>query len=561
MGDKPESTHEAEHRPSPYPARATRSGGRMLPQRMRSILLPVLILTLAACDMSDEEPAVPTTGAETPSQPVNIVFIMSDDHAVQALSAYGHPVSKLAPTPSIDRIARDGVVFLNSFVTNSLCGPSRAALLTGKFGHINGFMRNGDVFDGAQPTWPRHLKETGYQTALIGKWHLSTTPAALQFDYWKIYDDQGEYYNPDFITAEGSERVQGYSTDLVTEFSLEWLEERRDPAKPFLLMVQHKAPHRNFMPALRHTQKYASTKFPVPDTYFDDYAGREAAAAQEMNIYRDMYEGHDLKMTKAVGSTELRYDRWPEVFARLTPEQRATWDAAYQERNDAMNAADFDEREMALWKYQRFMQDYLATIAAIDESVGAILDYLEREGLADNTLVVYTSDQGFYLGEHGWFDKRFMYEESLRTPLLMKLPGRIPAGSTSSAMVQNIDYAPTILEFAGVEIPAEIQGRSLAGIATGETPDDWRHSIYYQYFEYPGFHSVKRHYGVRSERYKLIHFYYDIDAWEFYDLAEDPHEMHNLIDDPDYQDRILDMKKELEALQTRYRAPDLESAE
>jgi arylsulfatase A-like enzyme len=494
-------------------------------------------------------------GAEGVAPP-NIVFIMADDHAVRAVSAYGDPLGQVAPTPNIDRIAAGGMRFDESFVTNSLCGPSRAAMLTGKFGHKNGFTRNGDTFDGSQSTWPHMLKDAGYQTAVIGKWHINQTPDGLDFDYWKIFDDQGQYYNPDVMTKDGSSQaIQGYATDLVTDFALDWLENRRKPDQPFLLMVQHKAPHRNWMPALRHTTEFESTPFPVPDNYFDDYAGRAAAAAQEMNVYRDMYEGHDLKMTTEKGSTELRYDRWPEHFARMTEAQRAAWDAAYQDRNDAMNSADFDEREMALWKYQRYLQDYMATVSAVDESVGAILDYLQQEGLADNTLVVYTSDQGFFLGEHGWFDKRFMYEESLRTPLLMMLPGRIPAGSSSDAMVQNIDYAPTFLEFAGLDSPEDIQGRSLVPIAAGDTPPDWRKSIYYQYFEYPGFHSARRHYGVRSERYKLIHFYYDIDAWEFYDLEKDPSEMHNLIDDPGYQGVIREMRAELERLRKQYQVP------
>lgn len=513
----------------------------------RNPLAPLVLAVLAACR--------PDTGGQAGTPP-NIVFIMADDHAVQAVGAYGHPLARLAATPNIDRIAAGGIRFEESFVTNSLCGPSRAAMLTGKFGHKNGFTRNGDTFDGSQPTWPRLLKAAGYQTAVVGKWHLNRTPAGLEFDAWKIFDDQGQYYNPDIITEAGMRTVQGYATDLVTEFALDWLEHEREPARPFLLMVQHKAPHRNWMPALRHAREFESTSFPVPDNYFDDYAGRQAAAAQEMNVYRDMYEGHDLKMTTGAGSNELRYDPWPEHFERMSEAQRAAWDAAYRERNDAMNRADFDKREMALWKYQRYLQDYMATISAVDESVGAILDYLQQEGLAGNTLVVYTSDQGFFLGEHGWFDKRFMYEQSLRTPLMMMLPGRIPAGSASEAMVQNIDYAPTFLELAGLDVPDDVQGRSLLPIiASGETPARWRESIYYQYFEYPGFHSVKRHYGVRSERYKLIHFYYDIDAWEFYDLEKDPSEMHNLIDDPAYQDAIREMRAELENLRRRYQVP------
>jgi arylsulfatase A-like enzyme len=505
---------------------------------------------LAASACAGQDPPTATTDTRP-----NILFIMSDDHAVQAISAYGHPVSQIARTPNIDRIAEQGMIFENAFVTNSLCGPSRAANLTGKYGHINGFTQNGDIFDGSQWTWPRALKEAGYQTALIGKWHLDRTPAGLELDYWKIFNDQGEYYNPQIITEGGEQRYEGYASDLVTEFTLEWLRERRDPGKPFVLLMHHKAPHRNWMPALRHTRKFEDTEFPVPETYFDSYEGRLAAAAQEMNIYRDMYEGHDLKMTVAAGSTELRYDPWTDHFGRLTPGQRAEWDAAYQARNDAMNRADLDEREMALWKYQRYMEQYLATIAAVDESVGAVLDYLDETGLAEKTLVVYTSDQGFYLGEHGWFDKRFMYEESLRTPLLMRLPGRIPAGTSTPALVMNIDFAPTFLELAGLEPPADLQGRSLTSVIAGRTPPDWRRSIYYHYYEYPGFHAVKRHYGVRNDRYKLIHFYHDIDAWEFYDLETDPLEVRNRIGDPDYRDEITEMRAELESLRTKYRVP------
>ena len=508
--------------------------------------------SLAACAGREINTAaapapLPTGRATRP----NIVFIMSDDHAMQALSAYGHPVSKLAPTPNIDRIAQNGARFDNSFVTNSLCGPSRAAMLTGKFGHVNGFNKNGETFNGHQPTWPRALKEAGYQTAVVGKWHIGRTPDGLNFDYYKILDDQGEYYNPDFITAEGTTRPIGYAQDLITRYSLDWLQQR-DPNKPFLLMMHHKAPHRNWMPAPRHLTKYTDVQFPVPDTYFDDYEGRQAAAKQEMNIYRDMYEGHDLKMTTGVGETELRYDPWKGAFGRMTPEQRAEWNAAYQAANDAVNAANLSDRDLALWKYQRYMQQYLATIASVDDSVGQLLDYLERTGLADNTIVVYTSDQGFYLGEHGWFDKRFIYEESLRTPFLMQYPGHIAPGTTVDAMIQNIDYAPTFLDYAGLEVPGAIQGRSLVDVAEGDTPADWRDSVYYHYYEFPGFHAVRAHYGVRNERYKLARFYGDIEAWEFFDLQTDPQEVKNLIDDPAYQQEIAAMKAELQRLRAQY---------
>lgn len=509
------------------------------------------LMLLGACAHNGNSPAT-----SDPAKPVNIVFIMADDHAVQAVGAYGHPLTKIAPTPNIDRIARNGMTMRNSFVTNSLCGPSRAALLTGKYGHVNGFKRNGETFDQNQPTWPRALKRAGYQTALVGKWHIGRTPQGLDFDHWKIFDDQGEYYNPDIITADGSSVVEGYASDLVTEFALTWLRTQREPGRPFVLMVQHKAPHRNWMPPLRHTKTFESAPFPVPETYFDDYRGRKAAAAQEMNIYRDMYEGHDLKMTDAVGSTALRYDPWPGAFGRMTPAQRQAWDASYQSRNDAMNRADMTDRELALWKYQRYLQDYLGTIAAVDEGVGRILDYLDAQGLSDDTVVVYTSDQGFFLGEHGWFDKRFMYEESLRTPLLMQLPGRIPAGSTTDAMVMNIDHAPTFLQLAGLSVPEDIQGRSLLPLFEQPAPEGWRESIYYQYFEFPAFHSVRQHYGVRDARYKLIRFHGDdIDAWEFYDLHEDPKEMHNAIDSPTYRAEIARLRDELRRLRDQYDVP------
>lgn len=489
---------------------------------------------------------------KAPQRP-NIVYIMTDDHAVQALSAYGHPLSRLAPTPNIDRIAKNGARFANSFVTNSLCGPSRAAMLTGKFGHINGFNKNGETFDTRQWTWPRALKENGYQTAVVGKWHIGPTPGAINFDYWKVLDDQGEYYNPDFITAKGRTRPEGYATDLVTDLGLDWLKSKRAKGKPFALMVHHKAPHRNWMPPLRYVQKYNHVNFPVPSTYFDDYAGRIPAGKQEMNIYRDMYEGHDLKMTVAAGSTQLRYNRWPGAFDRMTPAQRAEWDRLYQADNDAMNRADLGPRDLALWKFQRYMRDYMGTVAAVDDSVGRLLDYLESSGLSKNTIVVYTSDQGFFLGEHGWFDKRWMYEESFRTPLLIQYPGHIPAGTVVSQMVQNIDYAPTFLDYAGVAVPQAIQGRSLRAVAEGKTVRDWRTSLYYHYYEFPAFHSVRPHYGVRTDRYKLMRFYGDIDTWEFYDLKADPQEMRNAIADPRYAAQIAKMKVELNRLQTQYR--------
>ena len=510
---------------------------------MRSRLPVALALPLAFAAAAGAQPA---------ARP-NIVYIMSDDHAYQAISAYGSPLSKLAPTPNIDRIAKNGAMFTQSFVGNSLCGPSRATLLTGRQSHAHGFTQNGQRFENNVWVWPRALSQAGYATAMFGKWHINHSPEGIGFDDWKVLDDQGEYYNPDIITPKGRSVVEGYATDLITRYSLDWLKNGRDKSKPFAILIHHKAPHRNFMPALRHVQKYQGVTFPVPDNYFDEYRGRIAAGTQEMNIYRDMYEGHDLKMTVAKGSAQLRYNRWPGAFDRMTHAQQAEWDALMQADNDRLNATPLSGRDLALWKYQRYMQQYLGTIAAVDEGVGAVLDYLEESGLDRNTIVVYTSDQGFYLGEHGWFDKRFIYEESMRTPFLIQYPGHIRPGTRLAAPIQNSDYAPTFLDYAGVKGPATIQGRSMTPLLTGRTPRDWRKDLYYHYYEFPGFHSVRAHYGVRGERYKLVRFYGDgLDAWEFYDLKTDPREMDNRIADPAMKAPIARMKRRLVELRREY---------
>lgn len=513
-------------------------------------------ITLAGCAAARTGEVHPKLASTMGQERPNIIFIMSDDHAQSAVSAYGEPIGQIAPTPNIDRIAQEGAIFENSYVTNSLCGPSRATMLTGQFSHMHGFTQNGQIFDNNLWNWPRALGQAGYQTALFGKWHLNYSPEGAGIGTWKVLDDQGKYYNPDVITPNGRSIVEGYATDIVTDQSLDWLENDRDPGKPFALLIHHKAPHRNFMPAIRHVQKYLGTEFPVPTNYFDHYRGRPAAAAQEMNIYRDMYEGHDLKMTSEVGSSEMRFNPWTDDFDRMTEAQREAYFGALQPSNDAMNAADMGEREMALWKYQRYMSEYLGTVAAVDESVGRVLDWLDTSGLKDNTIVIYTSDQGFYLGEHGWFDKRFMYEQSLRTPLVMRFPGRIAPGTRVKAPVQNVDYAPTFLEYAGLEQHGAIQGRSLRPVVEGKEPEQWRSDIYYHYYEYPGFHSVRAHYGIKSSRYKLIRFYGDISAWEFYDLKTDPQEMHNRIDDPSARPLIARMKQRLGELRRLYRDND-----
>lgn len=489
-------------------------------------------------------------GLSAQEKPLNILFIMSDDHATQAIGAYGHPLSQLAPTPNIDRIAETGAIFRNNYCCNSISGPSRAAILTGKHSHKNGFMRNSNVgFDNTQETLPKILQRNGYQTAVIGKWHLVSRPTG--FDHWMVLNDQGEYNNPDFITESDTVQCMGYVTDIITDLTKEWLD-NRDKSKPFFLMMHHKAAHRNWVPAEKYYHLYEDVKFPLPETYFDDYKGREAATQQKMNVYRDMYEGHDLKMTTGTDSDTLLYDPWPHVFlGRMTQQERRTFLDAYRERNNEFYARPRSEREIAEWKFQRYMQDYLAVVKSVDESVGEMLDYLQANDLLENTLVVYTTDQGFYLGEHGWFDKRFMYEESMQMPMVMSCPQLIKPGTEVTELTQNIDFAPTFLELCGVDIPEDMQGVSFVPLLKRETPEDWRGYLYYHYYEYPGFHNVHAHYGIKGERYKLI-YYYEDNVWELFDLKYDPHEIHNIYDEPGNRKLVKILKTELEKLQHLY---------
>ncbi|WOD45190.1 sulfatase family protein [Hwangdonia lutea] len=526
---------------------------------MQRILLFVLIvIAFQSCKNEKKDEAI-----ETAKQRPNIVFIMADDHATQAISAYGHPISQLAPTPNIDRIANEGAIFKNNFCTNSICGPSRAVILTGKHSHVNGFRMNGNRFDGSQQTYPKLLQKAGYKTAMFGKWHLHGEPEG--FDYWNILQDQGNYYNPNFISVNPKTKkvdttmVQGYATDIVTEDALRYLDKIKNDEQPFMLMVQHKAPHRNWMPALRHVNKYDAVTFPVPDTYFTNHEGSTASKEQYQTIYRDMYEGHDLKMTKKKGSPELAHNPWKTDFDRMTTEQREAWDKAYQPKNDAFHDANLSGKELDLWKLQRYLQDYLATIAAVDEGVGKILDYLKANNLEDNTIVVYTTDQGFYLGEKGWFDKRFMYEESLAMPMLMKYPKLIKPGTEVTALTQNLDFAQTFLDFAQVDIPEDMQGKSLKPLLINAVEDvDFRDAVYYHYYDFPAFHMVKKMYGIRTDRFKLIHVYDDIDEWELYDLREDPSETNNVIDDEIYSEIEHILRQRLAELQEQYQVTEKE---
>ncbi|WP_178983363.1 sulfatase family protein [Winogradskyella helgolandensis] len=516
------------------------------------------LLMLQSCKEDSKKPEV-----VKPVKRPNIVYIMADDHAEQAISAYGHPISKLAPTPNIDRIATEGALFKNNFCTNSICGPSRAVVLTGKFSHVNGFRMNGNKFDGSQQTFPKLLQKAGYNTAVIGKWHLDGLPEG--FDYWKILTDQGNYYNPDFIALNETSkvadttRVQGYATDIITQDGIAYLNSVKDSDQPFMLMLQHKAPHRNWMPALRHANKFDDVEFPLPDTYFSDHEGSLASQKQLQTIYKDMYEGHDLKLTTSKGNPELAWNPWKSDFERMTAEQRKAWNSAYQDKNDAFHDAQLSGKDLANYKGQRYLQDYLATIASMDEGIGEVLDFLEANGLAENTIVVYTTDQGFYLGEKGWFDKRYMYEESLAMPLVIKYPGVIKPGTVIEDLTQNLDFAETFLDYANAEIPEDMQGKSLRPLLEKTfNGDDFRDAVYYHYYDYPAFHMVKKHYGIRTKRYKLIHFYDDIDTWELYDLEEDPKEIHNQIDNQDYDTIEAELRSRLKELQEEYQVKESE---
>lgn len=502
-----------------------------------SVLLVFLSLITVNCSQSPKETDRP-----------NIIFIMTDDHTIQAMSAYGSVINK---TPNMDRIASSGIRFNNAFVTNSICAPSRAVILTSKFSHINGVLDNAQTFDGTQQTFPKLLQQTGYQTAMVGKWHLKSEPTG--FDYWNILPGQGLYYNPDFIEMGERKKHEGYVTDLTTDFALDWLE-TRDGEKPFYLMLHHKAPHRNWMPGPDHLNMYDDEDIPMPDNFFDDYENRGTASkTQEMSISEIMFPVYDLKLLNAKptnGNDEFMLKR----LERMTPKQRSDFENAYRSKNEEFTKADLKGQELAKWKYQRYIKDYLRCVASVDDNIGRVLDYLEENGLRDNTIIVYTSDQGFYLGEHGWFDKRFMYEESYRTPLLISYPEKVKKGIDSDAFAMNIDFGPTLLDYAGVQVPKDMQGKSLKEILdnNGNETEGWRQSTYYHYFEYPGVHAVKRHYGVRTKHYKLIHFYHDIDEWELYDLEKDPKEMNNVIEDLSYKEVKMTLIKELKELQIQY---------
>jgi len=525
-----------------------------------TFLTVVAIILAFAFKSSDKQ-----SSEQEPKRP-NILFIMSDDHAYQAISAYD---DRLIETPNIDRIAKEGIRFTNASVTNSICAPSRAVILTGKHNHINGKIDNHMPFDTTQVTFPQLFQKAGYETAMFGKLHFGNSPKGV--DEFMILPGQGSYINPEFITTEGGRVTkQGYVTDIITDMTLNWLQEKRNPEKPFMMMYLHKAPHRPWWPRADKFSEFTKKTFPLPETLFDDYKNRGTAAkTAEMNLLKHMKYSHDSKVypqtIQQMGGVnpvvpEGSYGFWGP-FGRATEEQQAEYRPVLDSINDDFrkNWPSMTDREKMIWKYQRYMQDYMGTISSVDDNVGRVLDYLNESGLAENTIVVYTSDQGFYLGEHGWFDKRFIYDESFKTPLLVRWPNKITPGTTEEEMVQNLDFAQTFLEAAGIKAPDDMQGESLIPLLTGKKKDFERDAVYYHYYEYPSVHMVKRHYGIVTVDYKLAHFYYDVDEWELYDRKKDPNEMNNVYDNPEYAETVKALKTKLDGLRKKYKdSPELD---
>ena len=512
--------------------------------KLSFLFLPLTALSVSSC--------APGKSKEEAKRP-NIIFMMTDDHTTQAMSCYG---SRLLSTPNMDRIAQEGIRMDNCYAVNALSGPSRACVLTGKFSHINGFIDNTSTFNGNQQTFPKLLQAAGYQTSIIGKWHLISEPQG--FDYWCILTgqhEQGDYYNPDFNENGKQVTEQGYATDIITDKAIAYLE-NRDKSKPFCMMYHQKAPHRNWMPAPRHLGIFNNTTFPEPSTLFDTYEGRGSAAKeQDLSIEHTLTNDWDLKLLTREEMLKDTTNSLYQVYKRMPADVQDKWDSVYKQRISEFRSGKLKGKELIRWKYQQYMRDYLATTLAVDENIGRLLGYLEKIDELDNTIIIYTSDQGFFLGEHGWFDKRFMYEESFGMPMVMRWPGHIKPKTQVTGLTQNIDFAPTFLDMCGIEVPQDMQGVSFRELVeTGKKPRDWRKSLYYHYYEFPGFHSVRAHYGVKMERYKLMHFYVE-DKWELYDLKTDPTEIHNLYGKQGMEKVTAELMAELARLQKQYEVP------
>jgi len=518
-------------------------------------LPPTISIVLAVAALSLTSISTASAASKKP----NILFIFSDDHALNAISAYGGRLAKVAPTPNIDRIAREGAIFNNSFCANSICGPSRACILTGKHSHKNGFLDNRKSgLDQSQWTLPKALKELGYTTAIFGKWHLGVRPVG--FDKWEVFPGQGDYYNPELIQMDGKKKkFHGYSTDIVTQKAINWLD-GRDKSKPFLLMCQHKAPHRNWAPALRHLDSFNGVTIPEPGSLFDNYDNRsKTLKGNAMEIDRHFFWDYDLRVRKEEAKgVKLpgRFSIGAKQYKRMDKAQRKVWDAHFGPLNKVFlkdyQDGKINKKELVKWRYQRYLRMYLATVKGVDESVGTLLKYLDDHDLTKNTIVIYSSDQGFYLGEHGWFDKRWMFEESLKMPFIIRWPGVVNPGSRPEGMIQNIDYAPTFIDAAGGSIPKEVQGISILPILK-DPSKKIRTSLYYAYYEGGG-HGVPKHFGVRTEKYKLF-FIPSTKEWQMFDLTNDPNEMVSVYNDPELAPVRKKLTDEYNRLRKVYDAP------
>ncbi len=504
--------------------------------RLFAILIMIMMGNLACLDSKrNQKEDAKTAGNERP----NIIYIMADDLTTQAISIYGGIYKDIAPTPHIDRVAREGMLFENVMCTNAICGPSRAAILTGNYSHLNGYYKNesGGQFDTSNWTFPQAFQEGGYVTALFGKWHLGSEPVGFdEFRFHANAGQQGLYWDPVYNHNGEKEKVKGYATNLTTDFALDWLKNKEHTGKPFMMLLQYKAPHRPWEPDQKYEDLWDDIEMPYPSTFNDDYKGRELTAG-DTEMTMEFLSRRDMKLPRPEG---------------LEGRDRLQWDFYGAKRGEVVQPEGMSDEEGRKWRYQRYIKDYLACVKSVDDNIGRVLDYLDEAGLSENTMIVLTSDQGFYLGDHGFFDKRFIYEESLRMPFMVKYPKMVEAGSVNTDIISNIDFAPTLLDVAGIEADAKMQGKSFRKILEGETPQDWEQAMYYHYYEFPFWHHVQPHYGIRTDRYTLAHFYYNIDQWELYDLEKDPEQVHNVIDDPAYQDVVSDLKRRLKNLQKKY---------
>ena len=476
-----------------------------------------------------------TKDVSTSKQKPNVIYIMADDLTIQAISAYGGMFKDIAPTPNMDRLASEGMLFQDALCTNAICGPSRACILTGKYAHVNGYYKNeyGGVFNEKQWTFPQEFKKNGYQTSLFGKWHLGTDPVG--FDVFKFHSSsaqQGLYWNPTYNVNGKEEKFKGYATNLSTDFAMNWLEQERDQSKPFMMILQYKAPHRPWEPDIKYEKLWDDIEMPYPANFNDDYKGREKTAG-DTEMTMEHFSRKDMKL-KAPDS--------------LKGKELVKWNFYGTKNEEVVTPQGMSFEEGRKWRYQTYIKDYLACVKSVDDNIGRVLKYLDDNNLTENTIVVLTSDQGFYLGEHGFFDKRFIYEESIRMPLIIRYPKMVKPNTETQDIVTNVDFAPTLLDLAGIKFSEKVQGKSFKPVLLNATPKKWKQAAYYHYYEFPYWHHVQPHYGIRTQRYTLAHFYYSIDVWELYDLEKDPMQMNNVYNDPNYSKVIVDLKKELKQL-------------